>query len=120
MDLFGNLKIFNMGKFLMDDEGRVCSLCNTFKIWDCFPLSKASKVWHWSSCNACNSDRRVELRKTKENYIEWATKRVHKYETIWILTTKHEVKVEVPYYDTSDLVEIWTAYHPIVKTKIWN
>jgi len=87
-------------KFYKDKGWSECSACHTYKSWDLYTISKYSKLGYSSSCKACWAKVKAELRKTKCNK--------QKDVTSWLLTTKHEVKVEVPYWDTSNLVEAWT------------
>tara|TARA_R110001599_G_scaffold339851_1_gene559753 strand:+ start:38306 stop:38569 length:264 start_codon:yes stop_codon:yes gene_type:complete len=40
---------------LITDEGRQCTECNEFKLWDEFPVQRAHKTGHKARCKICNN-----------------------------------------------------------------
>jgi len=56
-------------KTFFDDEGRVCTSCNIYKIWEDFPKYKKSASGRVSRCKKCFSEKRAANRNwPKEKY----------------------------------------------------
>lgn len=52
--------------YRIDEEGRECSRCWVYKIWDCFNKNKQSAIWYHSACKLCTyKDKTVTENKPK-------------------------------------------------------
>lgn len=125
---------------LFDENGRVCSKCNEYKIWDCYYKHSWNRTWHISCCKKCQSltieisRRRKEYKyvdkdlldiekdyKSKENKILGQMKRVKPPEKEIEKETRSwsEVdKVPKPYWNDKTAIRSWENPHPFISTKI--
>jgi len=104
-----------MGRILtckINDDGRECSKCRKFKIWDMFYKNKCKELWYSSTCIRCCSEIKSKWtfeREATENRMEWQRHSSKKYEKkVDKMTTSHQYLEEKPYWDISDMVEIGT------------
>ena len=107
--------IYNMGRTstcIKNDEWRNCSKCREFKIWDMFYKNKCKDLWYSSTCIRCCSEIKSKWtfeRQATENRMEWQRHSNKKPERVVDkMTTSHQYAEEKPYWDTTDMVELWT------------
>lgn len=105
----------NIIKCEITEEGRQCSQCWVFKIWDCFHRSTQAKLWHASLCKACclvYKKTWIYKRESIENKIKWQMFSSKKPEKIVErMTGNHPVIEQKPYWDDSDMIEFGTNPH---------
>jgi len=95
---------------LINDEWRECSRCGVFKIWDMFYKNICKNRWYSSTCIPCYSQINSKWtfeRQATENRMEWQTYRKPD-RIVDKMTTAHKYVEDKPYWDTSDMIEIWT------------
>lgn len=47
----------NHSQFIIDDEGRECSVCEEYKVWNQFHGNTNSKTGYSSECKTCRNDK---------------------------------------------------------------
>jgi len=106
---------------LINEEGRECSKCNQFKIWDCFAKNRQSDIGYSSSCKACNyKDKQVS--ESKKYNLTICNRSKHPEVKKELMTGRHPEPPKGNYWEDTKkfwkIVTIWYNPHLFVLTKI--
>ena len=93
----------------VDSDGRICTKCTKYKLWNDFSISRKSKYWHVAICRLCVSINKIEIYMPKNNRKWVATPSKIKYWERKLNEVSWDNVEEKPYYDTSDIVQVWMS-----------
>lgn len=45
---------------MVDEKGRICTVCDVYKLWEEFGIEKYVKSGHRSNCKVCEANKKAE------------------------------------------------------------
>lgn len=96
-------------KTFVDKTGRVCTKCSEYKLWNEYSISRKTLFWYTSICKWCKAKHQVDNYTSVKGKKWIATASKIKYAERKLNEVSWNNVEEKPYYDTSNLVQVWMS-----------
>ena len=107
---------------LFDENGRVCSKCNEYKIWDCYYKHSWNRTWHISCCKKCQSlTIEISMRRKEYKYADKDLLDIEKdYKSKENKILGQMKRVKQPEKEIEKETRSWKDVYPEKKQKKWE